>query len=257
MKIVVLLKQTFDTEAKIVIDPAGKISRQGVTLVMNPYDEYAVEEALRIKEKAGGEVTVVSAGGPETQDALRQALAMGADKAILVTDAGLAEGDEFTAASVLAKAVSGLEYDLILAGWRAIDDNSSQVALRVAEILGLPQVNVVTGLVVEDGKATATREIEGGSEVVQVPLPALFTAQKGLNEPRYPSMKGIMQAKKKPMQKVSLADLGLDAGQAAPKVKILSYFLPSPREAGKLIPGEASDAARELARLLREEAKII
>lgn len=257
MNILVLIKQTFDTEAKIVIDSNGKISKQGVTLVMNPYDEYAVEEALRIKEKSGGEVTVISAGAPEAQDALRQALAMGADRAVLVTDPCLEEGDEFTAAAVLAKVVEGLPYDLVLAGWRAIDDNSAQVALRVAEIIGVPHANVVTKIEVEGDKATVTREIEGGTEILQLPLPALFTAQKGLNEPRYPSMKGIMQAKKKPMQKISLADLGLEAGQVAPRVKALSYSLPSPRAAGKVITGEAPEAARELARLLREEAKII
>ena len=257
MKIAVLLKQTFDTEAKISIDAAGQISRQGVSLIINPYDEYAVEEALRLKEKHGGEVTVVSAGAPEAQDALRQALAMGADKALLVTDEALAGGDEYTAAVVLAKALGTLEYDLVLAGWRAIDDGSSQVAVRVAELLGLPQVNVVVKLEVEGGKALATREIEGGSEIVEVSLPAVITAQKGLNEPRYPSMKGIMQAKKKPMQKLSLADLGLETAQVAPKVKAVSYFLPSPRAGGRIIPGEGPDAARELCRLLREEAKMI
>jgi electron transfer flavoprotein beta subunit len=257
MKIAVLVKQTFDTEAKISIDSNGQISRQGVSLIINPYDEYAIEEALRLKEKNGGEVTVISAGAPEAQDALRQALAMGADKAVLITDDGLAGGDEYTSAVVLAKAIGSMEFDLVLAGWRSIDDGSSQVAPRVAELLGLPQVNVVIKLEVEGGKATATREIEGGSEVVEVPLPAVITAQKGLNEPRYPSMKGIMQAKKKPMQKLSLAELGLDAAQVSPKVKAMSYFLPSPRAAGKIVPGEAADAARELCRLLREEAKII
>jgi electron transfer flavoprotein beta subunit len=257
MNIVVLLKQTFDTEAKIALDAGGQINRQGVSLIINPYDEFAVEEALRLKEKNGGEVTVVSAGPPEAQDALRQALAMGADKAVHITDPALDGADEYTAAAVLAKALEGLQCDLVLAGWRAVDDGSAQVAVRVAEILGLPQVNVVTRLEVADGKAVATRDIEGGSEVVEVPLPAVITAQKGLNEPRYPSMKGIMQAKKKPMQKLSLGDLGLDAGQAAPKVKALSYSLPSARSAGKIVPGEVAEAACELARLLREEAKII
>ncbi|MEW5952768.1 MAG: electron transfer flavoprotein subunit beta/FixA family protein [Bacillota bacterium] len=255
MKIVVCLKQTFDTEAKIVINADGQIERKGVSLIMNPYDEFAVEEGLKLKGK-DGEVTVVTATGPEGQDALRQALAMGADKAILV-DPGRADIDEFTTATILAKAIAGLEYDLIIGGFRAIDDGSAQVAGRVAEILGLPVVNVVTKLEVADGKAVATREIEGGSEVIEVPLPAVITAQKGLNEPRYPSMKGIMQAKKKPMQKTTAAELGLDEAALAPKVKALSFTLPSARAAGRLVPGEAPEAARELARLLREEAKII
>lgn len=257
MKIAVLLKQTFDTEAIVSLDSKGQINRQGVNLIINPYDEFAIEEALRLKEKNGGEVTVISAGPPETQEALLQALAMGADKALMVTDDDVANSDEYTTAVVLAKVLETLEFDLLLAGWRAIDDGSSQVALRVAELLGLPHVNVVTKLEIEGEKATATREVEGGSEVVEVPLPALITAQKGLNEPRYPSMRGIMQAKKKPLQKLSLSELGLDPAQMVRKVKPVSYFLPTPRSAGKIIPGEAAEAAKELCRLLREEAKII
>lgn len=253
MNIVVCLKQTFDTEAKISLGADGKIERKGVSMIMNPYDEFAVEEGLKLKESAGGEVTVISVGGSTAQDALRQALAMGADKAVLV-DAGDAELDEYATATILAKAISGLECDIILGGFRAIDDGSAQVAGRVAEILNVPVVNVVTKLEVADGKATATREIEGGSEVVEVSLPAVVTAQKGLNEPRYPSMKGIMKAKKKPMDKKNLADLGVEVNA---KVKALSYSLPEPRKAGKVIPGEAAEAAAELAKLLREEAKVI
>ncbi|AGL01368.1 electron transfer flavoprotein subunit beta/FixA family protein [Desulfoscipio gibsoniae] len=256
MKILVCLKQTFDTEAKINLDSNGKIERKGVSMIMNPYDEFAVEEALRIKEKGEGEVTVISVGGQQTQDALRQALAMGADKAVLV-DAGDMELDEFSTATILAKVISGMEYDIILGGFRAIDDGSAQVAGRVAEILNIPVVNVVTKLEIDGGKALATREIEGGSEVVEVSLPAVVTAQKGLNEPRYPSMKGIMKAKKKPMQKMALADAGLDESQIAPKTKAISFSLPEARQAGKIIPGEAAEAASELAKLLREEAKVI
>jgi len=254
MNIVVCLKQTFDTEAKIKLTNDGKIERKGVSLIINPYDEFAVEEALRLKEKEGGQVTVVSVGGPEVQDALRQALAMGADKAVLI-DPGVEEVDEYAAATILAKALSGMEYDIILGGWRAIDDSSAQVAGRVAEILNIPVVNMVTKLEVAGGKATATREIEGGSEVIEVSLPAVITAQKGLNEPRYPSMKGIMKAKKKPMEKTTAAEVGVDS--VVTKVQALFYSLPKPREAGKVIEGEAPDAARELARLLHEEAKIV
>lgn len=255
MKIVVLMKQVFDTEAKISLD-GNKINKQGVSLVMNPYDEYAVEIGLRIKEKFKGEVTVVSIGGPEVQDALRQALAMGADKAVLV-DPGTDEIDEYTTATILAKAISGLEYNILLGGFKAIDDGSCQVCGRVAEILGVPVVNMVTQIEVEEDKAVATCDIDGGSAVIEVKLPAMLTAQKGEIEPRYPSMKGIMQAKKKPMQKIGLGDIGLDAAEAAPKVKALSYFLPSARAAGKVVPGEPAEAAKELARLLREEAKVI
>lgn len=254
MNIVVCLKQTFDTEAKININADGKIERKGVSLIINPYDEFAVEEALKIKEKDGGQVTIITVGGPEAQDALRQALAMGADKAVLV-DPGMEEIDEYVTATILAKVISGMEYDIVLGGWRAIDDGSAQVTNRVAQLLGIPVVGTVTKLEIADGKATATREIEGGSEVVEVSLPMMVSAQKGLNEPRYPSMKGIMKAKKKPIEKISAADLEL--GDLTTKVKVLAFELPKPREAGKIIEGEAPDAARELARLLREEAKIV
>lgn len=256
MKILVCLKQTFDTEAKVVLDGNGKIDRKGVSMIVNPYDEFAVEEALKIVEKDGGSVTVVSVGDAGTQDALRQALAMGADDAVLV-DVGDMELDEYSTATILAKAISGMEYDLILGGFRAIDDGSAQVCGRVAEILNIPVVNVITKLEVADGKAVATREIEGGNEVVEVSLPAVFTAQKGLNEPRYPSMKGIMKAKKKPLAKKSLADLGLDASQVSPKVKAISFSLPEARQAGKVLQGEVADVTAELAKLLREEAKVI
>jgi electron transfer flavoprotein beta subunit len=215
-----------------------------------------VEEALKLKEKHGGEVTVVTVGSDEATEAVRQALAMGADQGILVNP-GTEDIDESTIATILAKAVSGLEYDLILGGFRAIDDGSAQVAGRVAEILNLPVVNMVTKLEADGGKAVATADIEGGSAVMEVTLPAVITAQKGLNEPRYPSMKGIMQAKKKPLKKIGLGDLGLDASQVAAKVKVLTYSLPPARAAGKIIPGEPAEAAAALAKALREEAKII
>jgi len=256
MKILVCLKQTFDTEAKIVLDGSGKIDRKGVSMIVNPYDEFAVEEALKIVEKDGGSVTVISVGDSGAQDALRQALAMGADDAVLV-DVGDMELDEFSTATILAATIKSLEYDLVLGGFRAIDDGSAQVAGRVAEILNIPVVNVVTKLELAGGKATATREIEGGNEVVEVPLPAIITAQKGLNEPRYPSMKGIMKAKKKPLAKKKLADVGLDDSAAAPKIKVISYSLPEARQAGKIVPGEPAEAAAALAKMLREEAKVI
>jgi len=259
MNIVVLMKQTFDTEAKITLTGDGKINREGVSLIINPYDEFAIEEALRIKEKKGqGEVVLLSAGREEVQESIRQGLAMGADRAVLINDPVLEEGDEFTAAVVLAKALSEMEYDLILGGWRAIDDGSAQVGGRVAEILGLPQVNMVTKIEeIGEGSITAVREIEGGSETVEVPLPAVLLAQKGLNEPRYPTMKGIMKARKKKLDKKTLVDLGLSAEEVQAKVRALEYSLPKPRQAGRIIEGEPPEAAKELVRLLREEAKVV
>lgn len=255
MKIAVCLKQTFDTEAKIKLTGDGQIDSAGVNLIINPYDEFAVEEALRIKEKLGGEVVVVSTGPAQVQESIRQALAMGVDRAVLVSDPAVAPTDHSQVAAVLAKVLANESPDLILTGWVAIDDNAAQVPGRLAEILNLPQVNMAVKIEIGDGKATVTREAEGATEIVEVGLPAVITAQKGLNEPRYPSLKGIMQAKKKELKTLTAADLGVELG--ASRVKIIQYSLPPARQAGKKIEGEPAEAAREVARLLREEAKVI
>jgi electron transfer flavoprotein beta subunit len=257
MNIVVSIKQTFDTEAKIVLDGNGEIDGNGVNLVINPYDEFAIEEALRLKEKHGGEVTVVSVGGAGTETSIRTALAMGCDKAVRIDDPALSNADEWARAEVLAKAVSGLPYDVVLAGRIAVDDGSGQVAVRTADALGIPSVSSILKLEIEGDTANVTREIDGGTELIEVKLPAVLTAQKGLNEPRLPSMKGIMGAKRKEIAVKSLADLGLSADGAASKMGAPKYSLPSPRTGGKVIPGEAAEAAHELARLLREEAKVV
>ena len=257
MNIIVYIKQTFDTEAKIVLDGNGKIDANGVNLIINPYDEFAIEEGIRLKEKLGGEVTVVSMGGARAQEAIRTALAMGVDKAVLVSDPALESSDEWHNAEVLAKAVSQVPYDIIIAGRIAIDDGASQIAVRLAEILNVPSISSVLKLDVTGTQVTATREIDGGTEVIETSLPVVITAQKGLNDPRYPSVAGIMKAKKKPLKTVTLADLGMTAADIAPKMNIDKYSLPTARLAGKQIPGEPAQAAQELARLLREEAKIL
>lgn len=257
MNIVVCLKQTFDTEAKITLDGSGKIESTGVNLVMNPYDEFAVEEALKLKEKFGGEVTLVSMGGERVQESLRTALAMGCDQAVLVSDPTIESPDEWVAAEILSKAISQIPYDIILGGRIAVDDGSSQVAVRLADALNIPSVSSILKLEVEDNKATVTREIDGGTELIEVSLPVVLTAQKGLNVPRYPSMMGIMKAKKKEIKLLTLADLGINASDLPRKMTVSKFSLPSPRKGGKKISGEAADAARELARLLREEAKVL
>lgn len=257
MNIVVCIKQTFDTEAKIVLDGSGKIDANGVNLIINPYDEYAIEEGIRLKEKLGGEVTVISMGGTRVQEAIRTALAMGADKAVLVSDPALENSDEWTSAEVLAKAVSQIPYDIILAGRISIDDGASQIAVRLAESLKVPSISSVLKLDITGTQATATREIDGGTEVIEVSLPVVITAQKGLNDPRYPSVLGIMKAKKKPLKVMTLADLGFSAEDMAPKMNVDKFSLPTARQAGRRIPGEAAQAAHELARLLHEEAKVL
>lgn len=246
MKIAVCVKQTFDTEAKIALKD-GKISSEGINLIINPYDETAVEEALRIKEKVGGEVVIVSAGGDRTIEAIRQALAMGADRGVLIKVDD--EGDEFARASILAPVLKDEGADLILCGHVAADDGSSQVPTRIAEILEVPHANVVTKLEFQDNTAVCTREVDGGMEVCEVALPALVTCQVSLNEPRYPSMKGIMQAKKKPVANV--------AGAAVEsKAKVLETFLPAAKQAGKKIEGEPEDIGMQLAAWLLNEVKV-
>ena len=260
MNIVVCMKQTFDTEAKIVLDSCGRVNATGVNLIINPYDEYAIEEGIRLKEKFGGEVTVVSLGGPRVSEALRTALAMGADKAVAIQDSALDGSDEYVVAQVLAKAVATLPYDMILAGRIAIDDGSSQVAVRLAEILGLPSVTSILTLKIENMKATVTRDIDGGMETVEVSLPMVLSAQKGLNEPRYPSVAGIMKAKKKELKTLTLADLGIAAeaaGFSGAKMKLDRVSLPAPRQAGRIITGEPAHAAEKLVTALIEEAKAI
>lgn len=259
MKIVACIKQTFDTEAKIVVGGDGQISDEGVNLIVNPYDEFAVEEAIRTKEKEGGEVVVVTVGGDKAQEALRYCLAMGADRAVLINDPALVGADSYGVSIALAKLLSEKEagFDIIFAGKEAVDDGAAQVPSRLAEKLELAQANVVIGFELNDGKATATREIDGGNETLELALPALISAQKGLNEVRYPSLPGIMKAKRKPLEVVALSDLGLSVDDVASKVELVSAELPPARKAGQRLTGEVDEVVAKLVQLLQEEAKVI
>lgn len=255
MNILVLLKQTFDTEERIVIED-GKIKEDGVKFVINPYDEYAVEEAIRLKEAIGGEVTVISVGPSRTEEALRTALAMGADEAVLADDPKLF-GDEYTVAKVLAAIAKQKSYDLIIAGNQAVDDGSGQVAVRLAEELDIPHIATITKLVVEGDSITGYRDAEGDEEIIAASLPALVTAQQGLNDPRYPSLIGIRKANKKPMSHVTLSDLGLSPNEIASKTKAVDTYLPKAKETGKILSGELSGQVQELIQSLRSVDKVI
>jgi len=262
MDIVVLVKQVPDTESLVQIAADGvSIRKEDIKWVMNPYDELAVEEALRIKEAKGGTVTVVSVGAPKAQETIRTALAMGADKGILVNDPKAEGGDALATAKVLAAAVKSAPFDLVIAGQRAVDEDNYQVGAAVAELLGIPHVSLVMKAELLDGKIRCHRTVEGGTMVVEAPLPVLFTTQRGLNEPRYASLPGIMKAKKKPLEVKSLADLGGDpaqAGAASRKVVLKALRLPPERKAVRMIKGETPEAvAAELIRALHEEAKLI
>jgi electron transfer flavoprotein beta subunit len=259
MKIVVCVKQVPDTETKVRIAPDGaSIVETDVNWIPSPYDDFAVEEALRIKEAKGGEVVLVTVGPERAQSALRTGLAMGADSAVHVKDARLDATDTLGSARLLAAAIRTLApFDLVLCGQQGVGGDNSQVPGLLADFLDLPQVTVAVKIDVQDGKATVEREIEGGREVWETPLPAVISAQKGLNEPRYASLKGIMAAKKKPIQALDVAALGLDATAIAPRVKVTGLELPPPRPAVKMIQGDAASQAKELMRLLHEEAKAI
>ena len=263
MNIVVCLKQVPDTETLIKIAPDGKsIVKDDIKWVMNPYDEFGVEEALKLKGKFGGEVTVVGLGPRRVTESIRTALAMGADKGILISDDALENSDSLATAKALAAAIKDLEYDLIFTGQRGVDDDMGVVGASLAEFLDIPQFSLIVKVeAAEDGKSIkAHRPVEGQVLIIESSLPALVTAQKGLNEPRYASLPGIMKAKKKPLEEKTLADLGLDPaefGEGGRKVKILELTPPPERVEGKIVEGETpQDKAVELARLLHEEAKI-
>ncbi len=262
MDLIVCLKQVPDTETQVKVGADGKsIDESEIKWVMNPYDEFGVEEALKIKEALGGEVTVVSVGPARATEALRTALAMGADKAVLVDDEGALGGDSYATAKVLAAVIKDLPHDLIFTGQRAVDDDRGQVAAILADMLGIAALTVVTKVDVGDGEVTVERPIEGAKVILKAKLPAVISAQKGLNEPRYASLPGIMKAKKKPLETKTLADLGLDpaeVGAAGSLVEVISMTPPPARAEGKVVEGETpQDKAAALAELLRNEAKVV
>ncbi|HEY2491804.1 MAG TPA: electron transfer flavoprotein subunit beta/FixA family protein [Paenibacillus sp.] len=248
MNIYVILKQTFDTEEKIVIQD-GNISDDSVKYVINPYDEYAVEEALRQKEQHGGNITVVSIGPSRIAEALRTALAMGADEAVHISDDRIV-GDEFTLSNVLAAYFNKQSYDLILGGHFSIDNGGGQVAIRLSQLLNIPHVASIIKIDVSEHQAHVLRDSEGDTETIEVTVPALFTAQQGLNEPRYPSLPGIMKAKKKPFHHLTLDDLGVTATEIRAKTERISLCLSPQRKSGHILQGELNQQATQLVHLL-------
>ena len=257
MKILVCIKHVPDTEAKIKVAGDGKNpDLAGVKMAVSPYDEYALEEALLIKESgSAAEVVVLGAGDEGVQASLRQALAMGADRAIYVSDSGLATADALTRARALAAAIREEAPGLVFTGKIGVGDDEGQVGPMLGELLDLPHAGAVFGLTVSEGRFTAQRGIEGAIEIVEGSLPAVIAWDKGEHAPRYPSLKGIMAAKKKPFAVKTAGELGLAEGP--PLVAREALELPPPRPGGRILPGDAAEAANELARLLREEAKVI
>ena len=249
MILAVCLKRVPDTNARPAIGPDGKsISPQGVEFVVNPYDEFAIEEALKLKEKAGaGEVVGISVDPEGNESMLRKALAMGVDRGILVKGGSTFDGA--MNAEILAGVLKPLGAKIIFFGKQAVDSDSCQVPTLVAERLQLPRANVVVKLELAGDKVVCRRQIEGAEEVVEMATPCVVSAQKGLNEPRYASLKGIMAAKKKPIETK-------DAGSAEARLDVVKLEAPPPRPSGRIV-GKGKDAVPELVRLLREEAKVL
>jgi len=252
VKIAVCIKRTPDTETRVRIAADGaSLDETGVKFILNPYDEFAVEEALQRRDKAGGaggEVVAVALGPDAAQETIRGALAMGADRGVLLK-ADTVPADALAVAKAIAAELKDGGWDLILFGKMAVDDGNHAVGPMVAELLGLPCVTAIAKLELEGGKGVAEREIEGGVEVVEFALPAVLTADKGLNTPRYPALKGIMAAKKKPIE-TKRAALG------PVRAQVSALELPPERKAGRIV-GEGADAVPELVRLLRTEAKVL
>lgn len=248
MKIAVCISQVPDTTTKVKIGSDGKtIDPAGVTYIINPYDEFAVEAALQLKEKNGGETVVLSVGKESNKEAIKKAYAMGIEKGILIKSD--AEMDSYTVARNLADVLKEINADIIFFGKQSIDYDDSQVGSLTAEMLGIPSINVVVSLNIEGNKVTCEREIEGGKEVVESTLPVAISAQRGLNNPRYPNLKGIMAAKSKPIEE-------RQPTYTENKTEVLTMSLPKPKPKGKIVGTDVS-AVPELVKLLREEAKVI
>ncbi|MHC4472432.1 MAG: electron transfer flavoprotein subunit beta/FixA family protein [Planctomycetota bacterium] len=248
MNILVLLKRVPDTAAKVAVAGGGlAIDPSGVEFVMNPYDEIAVEQAIQLKEAGDAQITVLCLGPKDATKEIRTALAMGADEGILLVDEASGR-DATSTAAALAAAAKDLSFDLVLAGWKAVDTDDGAVPHLLAAALGTPCVTMAVKLEVGDGSAVVHREVEGAEEVVETSLPAVISVQKGLVEPRYTSLKGIMMAKRKKIDERSA-----EAGE--PGIKVLEMVLPPPRKEGRIV-GEGAEAVPALIEALSEEQKL-
>jgi electron transfer flavoprotein beta subunit len=262
MNIIVCIKRVPDTaDADISIDKSGKdIDKSGLAFDLNEWDNYAIEEAILLKEKMGGTVTVFSLGGEDSNESLRKCLAMGADDALRLSDPAFAGGDGFATARVLAEAVRTKPYDLILTGTQAEDDGYGQVGVVMAEMLGIPHVSIVNRIEVQDKKIKAHRELEGGlEEVVEIDLPALLTIQTGINEPRYVSIMGIRKVAKKEIKALGTSDLNLkpeDVGLAGSNIQLEKVFVPPVGEGAAMLEGKPEEIAQKMFDILKDKGGV-
>jgi electron transfer flavoprotein beta subunit len=254
MNVLVCVKQIPDPNAPGKLDPQTKrLVREGVDLVLDPGDEHGVEAGLQLVEKDGGEVTIISMGPPKALEAIRRALAMGAHRGILITDPGLENSDAISTARAIAAAIKGQNYELVICGTESTDGSSGAVPAQLAELLGLPLLSFAKKLEVADGKAVIDRQTDDGYDVVEAPLPALVTVTGGINEARYPALRGIMQAKNKEVKQVGLEDIGLEgqAGKAALTQEVIEASAAEPRKAGEVID-DKGEGAKRVAEFLKE-----
>jgi electron transfer flavoprotein beta subunit len=259
MNFLVCLKQTFDTEEKIVLKN-GEISEEAVEFIINPYDEYAIEEAIRLKEVHGGEITVLTIGPDRAEQALRSALAMGADKAILVETEELEEElDEYSISGLIYSALQEEEdeFDLILCGYMAVDDGSAQVGPRLAQLLQIPHVSTITKISIDGTDVAIEKDIEGDTEHIQTTLPLLVTTQQGLNDPRYPTIPGIMKAKRKPLTRYEFDDLSLSEEIIQSKTTQKEIFLPPKKTTGLILSGSLEEQVTSLVEKLDKDDKVL
>ncbi|MBK8551768.1 MAG: electron transfer flavoprotein subunit beta/FixA family protein [Ignavibacteria bacterium] len=249
MKIIVCVSLVPDSTTKVkVSDNKKSIDDAGVSYILNPYDEFAVEEALKLKEKYGGEVIAVSFGTDKAKEAIKKAFQMGADKGVLIKSQS-SDFDSFNVAVNLSEYLKGQSADIILFGKQSIDFDGLLIPSMVSELINLPCISVVVKLDIENGKVIAEREVEGGKEIIESQAPIVIGTQKGINEPRYPNLKSIMAAKSKPIEETP-------AYSNENKIEIVEMKLPPAKTSGKIFTNGKDDVS-ELVRLLREEAKVI
>jgi len=258
MNIIVCIKQVPDT-TNVRIDPeTNTLVRAGVQSIINPFDMYAIEEAIRLKEKFGGLVTVLTMGPPQAEEALREAISLGADEAVLVSDRAFAGSDTWATSYTLSKTIGKLaKFDLLICGKQAIDGDTAQVGPGIAAFLDIPQITFVKKIEdIKDSVIRAERMTEEGYDIVESPLPCLITVVKEINEPRLPSLKGKMRAKKVEIRKLEAKDLDADPdslGLKGSPTKVVKIFTPPPRKGGQILEGEAKDVSAKLVELLKGE----
>ncbi len=248
MNIVVLMKQVPDTWAERTLRADdSRLDRASFDGVINELDEYAIEEGLRLAEAHGGEVTIVTMGPEKAAESIRKALSMGADKAVHLIDDGLAGSDALGTSAALAAVLGRTGFDLVIAGAELTDARMGVLAAMLAERLGVPQVSLAAKVEVDGDRLTIHRQADYGYDVVEAALPAVISVVEKINEPRYPSFKGIMAAKKKPVETLSLADIGIDAGQvglAGSATEVVSFAARPPRQAGTVVKDEGDGGAK-------------